>query len=745
MRLLKIVSMLVLIIMLTVTAVGCSSDNQNKFTPDSEIDDFADAKIAVLTGSVTSKLMKERLPTAHYTEFQSVTDGLMAVINGKADVFPSDESVYNSMVREGQPIARLNTPVGKSDYGFVFQKGQNTELQAEFNAFIDAIAADGTLAELKSKWFDGDEPTEFLDYDHLTGEKITVGICSSQRPFVYVIDKKYTGFDVEILIKFAEKNGYSLDFQDAVFLSVLSGVQSGTYDIGAAGFTITDERKQSVDFSNVYHSEDFVLVIRSDSASKNLSDFENSKLGAADGSIYQGYSKEYFPGATLSVFNTFSDVFYALKEGKIDGFMHAEAEFNSVSRTDSSLKATKGLPYEVEIGFGFQKNTGGETIAAEMNSYLAKLDADGVLDALFDKWCGENEPAQTLVAPNFSDNTKEIKVCVDLSRKPFVYMLNNEYAGFEMEIFYMFCEEYGYRPVFENGTFASGLIGLESGKYDVVCGGLYMTDSRKEKVTFSDPYMKADVLLVYYDGTDDTDFLSSFIEGFDKTFIRESRWELIVEGIVTTLIISIFSVIGGTALGFGLYMLARSANKAVSKIAIIFAKIYGKLIAGTPTLVILMVLFYVVFGSSDLSGVVVAIIGFILIFGAFVYEQLTLTVNSIDNGQTEAAYALGYSRNGTFFRIILPQAMKLFIPTYSGEIISLIKATSVVGYIAVNDLTKMGDIIRGSTYEAFFPLIAIAVIYFGITWAFAALLGILKKKTEPKLRKNEKLLKGVVR
>ena len=120
-------------------------------------------------------------------------------------------------------------------------------------------------------------------------------------------------------------------------------------------------------------------------------------------------------------------------------------------------------------------------------------------------------------------------------------------------------------------------------------------------------------------------------------------------------------------------------------------------------------------------------------------------MSGVDNGQREAAYALGYSRNRTFFRIILPQAMKMFVPSYSGEIVNLIKATSVVGYIAVNDLTKMGDIIRGNTYEAFFPLIAVAVIYFAITWIIASLLGILRKKTEPKRRKNKNILKGVVR
>ena len=251
--------------------------------------------------------------------------------------------------------------------------------------------------------------------------------------------------------------------------------------------------------------------------------------------------------------------------------------------------------------------------------------------------------------------------------------------------------------------------------------------------------------MAVYERSGFENFFASLSESFQKTFIRESRWKLILEGIVTTVIISLFAILGGTVLGFLLYLSARSKYKVVSRITKVIAKVYSRLIAGTPALVILMLLFYVVFGQIDVDGIIVATVGFVLIFGAFVYGQLELTVEGVDKGQTEAAYALGYSRNRTFFRIVLPQAMKMFIPVYSSEIIGLIKATSVVGYIAVNDLTKMGDIIRSNTYEAFFPLIAVAVIYFLITWGASALLNIVRIKLEPKRRKNKNVLKGVVR
>lgn len=139
----------------------------------------------------------------------------------------------------------------------------------------------------------------------------------------------------------------------------------------------------------------------------------------------------------------------------------------------------------------------------------------------------------------------------------------------------------------------------------------------------------------------------------------------------------------------------------------------------------------------------VAVIGFTLTFGAAVYSMILSGVKAVDNGQTEAAYALGFNDTQTFFGIILPQAARHFMPSYKAEIVSLIKATAVVGYIAVQDLTKMGDIVRSTTYEAFFPLIAVAVIYFVLAGILKAVAGRLTMSVEPETRSEEKILKGI--
>ena len=708
--------------------------------------DFAHSRVGISTGSYPAQLLPKLFPEADFSEFNTAADMVLALSQGKIDICAYDASYYTCMRWEGMNISRLEEPLEASDYGMIFKKGANLELQAQMNDFIARIRENGTYDALQAKWFGNAEPTEFEDYTTLTGENGTLKIAASPdiKPFAYLKEDLIVGYDIEVLTLFAREYGYALDVETVAFASILMGVSQGKYDIGTSGITITAERAESVDFSDPYHHEDIIFMITG-SGENSLSRFEYAKLGVVTGSLYSGYSSEQFPGATISEFNNFADVLMALKQGKVDGTMLDKPNFNSVKRTDRELSCITVPACSVEIGFGFQKNDGGDALQAQMNEFLDKLRAEGKIDAMIEKWYGETEPNESVPLENLADNSKKLKVSIDTTRKPFVYMYEGQPVGFEMEVLYLFCEEYDYSVAIEDVSFASGLAGLAGEKYDLVCGGLYMTPERKQSVNFSEPYMIADVVMATYERSGFESFFASFRESFDKTFIRESRWKLVLQGVLTTLVISLFAVLGGTVLGFALYMAARSEYKALSCITRVFARIYSKLIAGTPTLVVLMILFYVVFGKTDLSGIIVAIIGFILTFGSFVYGQLDLTVDGVDRGQTEAAYALGYSRNKTFFRIVLPQAMKMFVPVYSAEIIGLIKATSVVGYIAVNDLTKVGDIIRSNTYEAFFPLIAVAVIYFIITWGVAILLDQLRKKTEPKRRKNKNILKGVVR
>ena len=210
----------------------------------------------------------------------------------------------------------------------------------------------------------------------------------------------------------------------------------------------------------------------------------------------------------------------------------------------------------------------------------------------------------------------------------------------------------------------------------------------------------------------------SVSESFYNNLIAEDRYRMILDGLQVTLIITFCAAILGTLLGGLVCWMRMSRRPWLQKVA----KVYIDIMRGTPVLVLLMLMYYVVLAPMKATGIVVAVITFAMNLSAYVSEMLRTGIQGIDRGQTEAGLALGYTRRQTFFRIVLPQVIKSVMPVYQGEVISLLKGTSVVGYIAVADMTRASDLIRSRTFDAFFPLIFSAIIYFIMAWLIGLLL-----------------------
>lgn len=216
---------------------------------------------------------------------------------------------------------------------------------------------------------------------------------------------------------------------------------------------------------------------------------------------------------------------------------------------------------------------------------------------------------------------------------------------------------------------------------------------------------------------------------FFTNFIEKNRWKYIADGLKITLIVTIFAVLIGILLGF-LIAIVRTTHDKTGKLKILNAicKVYLTVIRGTPVVVQLMIIYFIIFGSVDISKVLVAIIAFGINSGAYVAEIFRSGIMSIDNGQFEAGRSLGFNYAQTMMYIIMPQAFKNVLPTLCNEFISLLKETSVSGYIALQDLTKGGDIIRSRTYDAFMPLIAVALIYLAMVMIFTKLVSLLERR-----------------
>ena len=222
--------------------------------------------------------------------------------------------------------------------------------------------------------------------------------------------------------------------------------------------------------------------------------------------------------------------------------------------------------------------------------------------------------------------------------------------------------------------------------------------------------------------------MDSIVNSFYDNLIAEDRYKMILDGLQVTLLITLCAAVLGTLLGGLVCWMRMSRRRWLQQVA----KVYIELMRGTPVLVLLMLMYYVVMAPLDATGITVAIVTFAMNTAAYISEMLRTTIQGIDRGQTEAGLALGFTPRQTFFKIVLPQVVKAVMPVYQGEVISLLKGTSIVGYIAVADMTRASDLIRSRTFDAFFPLIVTAIIYFLMAWLIGLLLQSLVQRKRVK-------------
>ena len=229
--------------------------------------------------------------------------------------------------------------------------------------------------------------------------------------------------------------------------------------------------------------------------------------------------------------------------------------------------------------------------------------------------------------------------------------------------------------------------------------------------------------------------MSGFKESFYQNFIEKDRWQYLLTGLENTLLITIFAVLIGVAIGFLVAIIRASHDKNGSlKILNFICRVYLTVIRGTPTMIQLMITYYIIFASVNVSKIFVAVCAFGINSGAYVAEIVRSGIMSIDQGQFEAGRSLGFNYRQTMIYIIMPQAFKNVLPALGNEMIVLLKETSISGYVGTMDLTKGGDIIRSTTYEAYLPLFGVAAIYLVIVMLMTA--GV--NRLERKLRTNER-------
>lgn len=430
----------------------------------------------------------------------------------------------------------------------------------------------------------------------------------------------------------------------------------------------------------------------------------------------------------LLLYTVDADILQALLNGKADVMVHDETILNSEIRADHGIKVAFKGKERFPTAFVFRKDEA--PLVMSMNTLQDRLTQEGKMDSLKHYWLDETY----LIKKDYThipvEKTGEpLRVACVTNMAPLSFMVGDDWYGIEVDLVRELAKELHRKVEFKLYDASSGMMSLKTGMADVMLGGLFITPERQEEYLFSNPYHSygSSYYVIDHEAHPAKGaFWQGLKTSLESNLVKEGRWKYITNGLWETIKITLLSILLGALLGVGLCAMARSRRKWLRATA----WFYNWLMAGIPMLVLLLILFYVVFAKSGLNPTAVAVIAFSLNFASGASDVYGTSLDAIPNGQTEGGLALGFTRVKTFCYIVLPQAMKRGIPLFQSQCVSLLKGTSIVGYIAIQDLTRAGDIIRSRTFDAFVPLLAVTVIYFVLAW----LLGMLVKLSTPKSR-----------
>ncbi len=441
------------------------------------------------------------------------------------------------------------------------------------------------------------------------------------------------------------------------FDSIINAIQSKKFDVGASGFTVTDERKEMINFSSTYataHQNILMLKTSELASADSWEDLKGVTISVESGTTGYYLAADVYGDSSILPFNTYTDVVESVLTGHaafavLDDLVavsYVEAHPNELTILDLDLPGAEAEEY----AFVFNKSN--TELLGYTNKAMAYLDEKGVIDDIF------------------------------------AYYGSISYDPEKVGYFSAHPEALAAIQVIDHYTASTG-----SGD-----------DS-------------------------DKNWFEWLYDEIIKNFVDKDRYQLIIMGLENTAYITIIGITLGLIIGI-LSAIVRSFHdlRGKFKIANAIIKVYVTVIRGTPLLVQLLIIYFIVFASSGLNSIIIAGIAFGINSGAYVAEIVRAGINAVPEGQLEAAESLGMPFNKAMFSVILPQAIRNILPALCNEGISLLKETSIAGYIGIVDVTKAAMLIRSQTYSAFVPLIGVAIIYLVIVLILQYLVGRLERR-----------------
>jgi polar amino acid transport system substrate-binding protein len=458
-----------------------------------------------------------------------------------------------------------------------------------------------------------------------------------------------------------------------------------------------------------------------------MDEVAKGKVGVLLGTVYDTYLTKHYPETQVLEYKNYPDLILAVQSGKVDsGFINCQA-FKELQKENPGLVLLVDDVFANPVGVGFSQQN--DALREQFNQFLAGIKSDGVYDDWLRRWFKDSNYAMPAI-DNPKTGDRIVVGIVSDKGLPFTIIQDNQLVGSDIELIQRFGAYLKKDVEFSDMEFGSLIAAVSTGKVDMIVSTIMITDERKKQIDFSDPYFQLSACVMGQKqeaagAQQGPSFFQGVSDSFYNNIIAEHRYLLIVEGMRTTVIISALAILLGTLLGALVCWMRMSRRKFLEGTA----RFFISLVRGIPVLVLLMLVFYVVFAKVNVDPILAAVLAFGINFAAYVSEMFRAAIESVDRGQFEAGIAGGFTRAQAFAFIVMPQAARRVLPVYKGELISLVKMTSIVGYIAVQDLTKASDIIRSRTFDPFFPLIMTAVLYFGISWLLLLILDEVEFRT----------------
>ena len=425
-------------------------------------------------------------------------------------------------------------------------------------------------------------------------------------------------------------------------------------------------------------------------AVESVEDLAGTTIGVQIGTTGAIYAEDFVaenPGTEVIRYNKGADAVQALKQQKIDAVLIDEQPALAFVEKNNELTIADEEFAMEEYAIGIAKEN--TELLYQINDALEAIKVNGTMDEIVANYIGDEKGEHPYESPEgLTRGNGTLTMATNVAFPPYEYYEDKAAVGIDIDMMQAIADYLNMDLVVSDMEFDSVIMAVQSGKADVAAAGLTVTEDRLKNISFSESYTTAKQVIIYNNGEKAEKM--SLADKIYQTFIEKNRWQYIPKGLANTLLITVFR--------------------------------------GTPMVVQLLIMYYVVFAQTAVNPLIAAVIAFGLNSGAYLSEAIRSGIMAIEIGQFEAGRSMGFNYHETVRYIIMPQAIKVSLPAIFNEYIALLKESSIVGYIGLMDLTKAGDIIRSNTYEALVPLVSVALVYLVLVMIMTSFVSRLERR-----------------